>query len=49
MMTRGNHSANRTEFRPLLRRSIPWKTCRAIEYSGVQNPAAPAQSRITLL
>ena len=49
MMTRGNHSANRTEFKPLLRRSIPRKICRAIEHSGVQEAPAPAQNRTALL
>jgi hypothetical protein len=49
MMIRGNHSADRTEFRPLLRRSIPRKICRAIEHSGAQKTPAPAQNRVTLL
>jgi hypothetical protein len=49
MIIGGNNSANRIEFRPLLRRSIPRRICRAIEHSGVQNTPAPAQNRTTLL
>lgn len=49
MMIRGNDSANRTESRPLLRRSIPRKICRAIEHSGAKEAPAPAQNRTSLL
>jgi hypothetical protein len=49
MVSNGDSTAERTEFMPLLRRSIPRRICRAIEHHGVQTPPAPAQNRNTLL